>query len=212
MKRHVRFTIMSLVTGLALTLGGCSSGEQAASDAATNDATEARSATGSDLLECTVEQRSLASDVSSADWAGAYTVALLATDGARVDGALTLVPQSEELQTIIGPGGEPAPNTRIPLYGWIDVDLAAMGAVVPGDAGSRDPEAPGVALLESRMGDQAPDILLRIGSEANQRGVIRFDGAFTVLRVTEAGTDGFRGRWNSGVGTQRSEGTFCAFR
>ena len=126
-------------------------------------------------------------------------------------GGLTLRAQAEEFQTIVGPGGEPAPNTRIPLYGWIDVDVGTVGAVVPGDATSEDPEAPGVALLESRMGDRAPDILLRLGSEANRRGQVRFDGAFTVMRVTEADAEGFRGRWNSGVGLDRSEGPFCAW-
>jgi hypothetical protein len=158
-----------------------------------------------------VGEGTIATDAVTAGWAGSYALALLATDGTRVDGTLTLADQSEEFRTVVGPGGEVASNTTIPLFGWIDVDVSAVGAIVPGDSQSQDPEAPGVAVLESRMGDQQPNILLRLGSEANRRGQVSFDGAFTVLRVTEIALDGFRGRWNSGVGVRRSEGLFCAF-
>lgn len=205
-----RLPVVTLALGLAITLTACAGSERSSEgdSAAESDGAEAASPA---MRECVLGQGTVAADDSTADWAGDYSVVLLSTDGNRADGTLTLGDQAEALTTLIGVGGEVAPNTRIPLYGWIDIDVAAVGAVVPGDALSRDPEAPGVAVLESRMGDQAPNILLRLGSEANQRGLVRYDGAFTVLRVTEISVDGFRGRWNSGVGTDRAEGAFCAF-
>jgi hypothetical protein len=70
-----------------------------------------------------------------------------------------------------------------------------------------DPESPGVLVIE-RPGQ----VLLRVGSEANRRGVRRFDGAFTVLRVLQVTDQGFAGAWESGVGLDRSGGHFCANR
>lgn len=195
--------------GLVVSLAACAPGEKSPDGAAGADTETA--AEPSAPLECLVGEGALAADVRVAEWAGIYSVVMLSTGGDRADGTLTLADQAAELTTLIGPGGEVAENTHIPLYGWIDIDMSGVGAIVPGDPLSQDPEAPGVALLESRMGEQAPTILLRLGSEANRRGLVRFDGAFTVLRVTEIGPDGFRGRWNSGVQTDRAEGVFCAF-
>jgi hypothetical protein len=198
--------------GLAILLGACAPGEKTAENAsAAAEVPAAAAQEESAPAECVVGGGTVASDASTADWAGAYTVALLSSDGTRVDGSLTLADQLEEFRELVGPDGEVAANTQIPLFGWVDLDVSAVGAVIPGNAESQDPEAPGVVVLESRMGEQAPNILLRLGSEANQRGLVRFDGAFTVLRVTEIGSDGFRGHWNSGVGVERAEGTFCAF-
>ena len=45
--------------------------------------------------------------------------------------------------------------------------------------------------------------MLRVGSEANRRGVRRFDGAFTVLRVQQVTDEGFAGTWESGVDMDR---------
>jgi hypothetical protein len=192
-------------------LGGCGAAEKGAGNASPEAGDAAAQASEATPAECVVGQGTIAADATTADWVGSYAVALISSDGRRVDGTLTLADQSEEFRAVIGPGGEVAPNTRIPLYGWTDLDAAEVGAIVPGSTTSQDPEAPGIAVLESRMGNQAPNILLRLGTEANQRGLVRFDGAFTVMLVTEIDSDGFRGRWNSGVGVDRAEGSFCAF-
>jgi len=161
--------------------------------------------------ECTLGEGVAPGSFDATDWTGEYALVLLGPDAVRVEGSLTLVEQAPELQSVVGPGGEVAANTRMPLYGWADIDLDPAGAAVPGSLASEDPGAPGVILLESTVGDQAPRLMLRLGAEANRRGQTRFDGAFTVLRITEAAADGFRGRWSSGVGLDRAEGTFCAF-
>ena len=55
-------------------------------------------------------------------------------------------------------------------------------------------------------------ITLRLGSEANQRGVLRFDGAWTALYVRWIGDAGFGGEWTSGVTIPEATGSFCASR
>jgi hypothetical protein len=58
-----------------------------------------------------------------------------------------------------------------------------------------------------------PDrLLLRVGSEANRRGMRRFDGAYTVLQVQQITEEGFAGTWRSGVNMEQSGGHYCAKR
>jgi hypothetical protein len=70
-----------------------------------------------------------------------------------------------------------------------------------------DPASPGVLVIQS-----PGRVMLRIGSEANRRGVRRFDGAYTVLRVQQSTDQGFAGTWQSGLGVDQSSGHFCANR
>jgi len=213
--RPLRFVHLSLV----LLLAACGGGEDAdapATDAPTTAQTGAMdepAEAGAEPIECVVGSGTPAPvDFTPADWTGAYALVMLGPDGLRTAGSLTLQEQAEELRTVVGPGGEVATNTTIPLFGWAEIDVAAVGATIPGSLASEDPTEPGVILLLSRMGDQPPTLMLRLGSEANRRGQARFDGAFTVLRVTEVAEDGLRGRWSSGVGMDRAEGSFCALR
>ena len=60
--------------------------------------------------------------------------------------------------------------------------------------------------------DEGRTILLRLGSEANRTDRQAFDAAFTVLEARVVSDDGFFGAWRSGVGTERSDGYFCAVR
>lgn len=101
-----------------------------------------------------------------------------------------------------------------PLFGTLDADLAAVGATAPGDIGSLDPMQPGVLVIQ-RLTDTPPKpgrLLLRLGSLANRRDVVRFDGGYTALRVRELTADGFAGNWESGSPMPTARGYFCATR
>jgi hypothetical protein len=143
--------------------------------------------------------------------AGEFVVRLVASSGAKrgvtTEGRLQLAPQDSAHRRLERSDGSTNSTYTLPLSGTAGVDFAAVGAVAPGDPGSTDPESPGVLVIE-RPGQ----ILLRVGSEANRRGVRRFDGAFTVLRVQQVTDKGFAGTWQSGVGMDRSGGHFCANR
>ena len=143
--------------------------------------------------------------------AGEFAVRLVASSGAKrgatTEGRVQLTPQDSAYRRLELPDGSSSSTYTLPLAGTAAVAFAAGGAVVPGDPESVDPESPGVLVIE-RPGQ----VLLRMGSEANRRGVRRFDGAFTVLRVQQVTEQGFAGTWESGVDMDRSGGHFCANR
>lgn len=109
------------------------------------------------------------------------------------------------------PGLESLGNASTPLYGTAEVDLEAVGAHRVGDTASDAPDAPGVLVLESNRAG-ARNILLRLGSAANRRDTMRYDGAYTVLEVHEISAGGFSGSWRSGSDSTRVGGYFCAIR
>ena len=143
--------------------------------------------------------------------AGEFAVRLIAGSGAKrggtTEGRLKLTPHDSAHRRLELPDGSTSSTYTFPLSGTAAVDFAAVGAVVPGDPASADEESPGVLVIE-RPGQ----VMLRVGSEANRRGIRRFDGAFTVLRVQQVTEAGFAGTWESGLGTDRSGGHFCANR
>ena len=96
-----------------------------------------------------------------------------------------------------------------PLFGTTDINVEAVGAVRVGDLSSRNPASPGVLVIESETGT-SPSILLRLGSDANRRDLVRFDGGYAVLRVVEITAESFSGTWSSGARGPDSEGFFCA--
>ena len=99
-----------------------------------------------------------------------------------------------------------------PFFGTLDADLISIGATAPGDIGSLDPMQPGVLVIE-RLADTSSKpgrILLRLGSLANRRDVVRFDGGYTVLRVRELDADGIRGELGERVAD--AEGTRTLLR
>ena len=53
-------------------------------------------------------------------------------------------------------------------------------------------------------------ITLRLGSDANRRDLVRYDGAYTVLTVNGIDANGFSGSWRSGLQLSRTSGYFCA--
>jgi hypothetical protein len=149
--------------------------------------------------------------VDASRMAGEFVVRLVASSGAKrgatAEGRLKLAPQDSAHRRLELPDGSTSSTYTLPLSGTAAVDFAAVGAVAPGDPGSPDPESPGVLAIE-RPGQ----VMLRVGSEANRRGMRRFDGAFTVLRVQQVTDQGFAGTWESGVEQDQSGGHFCANR
>ena len=149
--------------------------------------------------------------MTAAELAGRYGVTLVvasaADAGAQTQGTIELRPQLESLRDVLSPAGDPLPNTTAPLYGTAEIDVEPIGAVRMGDFGSLDPERPGVLVLE-----QSGSITLRLGSEANQRGIVSFDAGYFALFVQELSEEGFAGNWASGVENRRVEGYFCAVR
>ena len=149
--------------------------------------------------------------VTATDLAGEYTVRLIATsgtkEGAATGGRLALMDQDSAYRSVERSDGSVDTTFSFPLYGTAEVDFAAVGATVPGDPRSTDPLSPGVLVIERPGG-----VMLRMGSEANRRGVRRFDGGYTVLQVQQVRDDGFAGTWRSGVGLEESGGHFCAVK
>ncbi len=152
-----------------------------------------------------------ASTLDAARMGGEYSVRLVASAGAKrgetTEGRLQLHQQDSAYRSLDLADGSSSPTHTLPLYGIADIDFDAVGAVTPGDPGSADPGSPGVLVIQSPSG-----VMLRIGSEANRRGVRRFDGAFTVLQVQQVTDLGFAGTWRSGLGLDESAGHFCAYR
>ncbi|MGH7580344.1 MAG: hypothetical protein ACREM9_09250 [Gemmatimonadales bacterium] len=152
-----------------------------------------------------------AATVTADGLAGEYHLRLVATSGAKrgttAAGPLTLMPHDSADQRLESAGGSSDTTFTLPLYGTTEVDFASVGAVAPGDPTSSDPGSPGVLVMEG-----SGRVMLRMGSEANRRGMRRFDGGFTALRVQQVTDKGFAGTWQSGVGLELSGGHFCADR
>ena len=158
---------------------------------------------------------SLEAAASLNDWAGEYTLTMVGgADGEEarsVQGTLILHEQADDLRYFSGSGGNAIPGVTAPLFGTADVPVEAVGALRVGDLMSTDPAAPGVLVIESET-PQGPNILLRFGSDANRRDMVRFDGGYTVLELREIGDDGFGGTWTSGIQRLGAAGYFCAVR
>jgi hypothetical protein len=149
--------------------------------------------------------------VDADDLAGEYRLTLVADRGSAAgdsaEGRLWLHTNEAELRGIPSASGGIRRDASAPLHGWTDVAVEAVGAVRPGDVSSRDPAAPGVLVIQ-----EDGRLLLRLGSEANRRDVLRFDGGYTVLRVERATEGGFAGTWSSGLVEFQAGGAFCARR
>ncbi len=129
-----------------------------------------------------------------------------------MSGTLWLEPNDSTARQFARPGGDPIPNVTVPLFGWTDVAVLGVDALELGDLSSREPERPGVLVLEQRSQPTGPpSITVRLGSIANNRGVAPFDGGYTALRVGWLEeSSGFGGSWASGVRNEQAGGHFCA--
>jgi hypothetical protein len=172
---------------------------------------------GGEAAACSQMDPNISAVTNVADLAGEYELTLVATSGPenthQVSGNLQLHPSDSADRVFTRPDGSVEPNVAMPLYGATGVSLAPVGAVTMGDLSSLDPQRPGVAVLEQRESPgAAPGITLRLGAQANQRGMVRFDGGYTALDVTWVAPGGFGGSWRSGVSEQVAAGYFCALK
>ena len=154
--------------------------------------------------QCVAQKGELGAGATLEEAAGSYLLTLVApaADGGQVSvsGTLHLEPNEPALREFAG-------GVSTPLFGWVEIELQAVGAVEVGAVGSRD-------VLERRPDAAvAPQITLRLGSLANlrtERGA--FDGGYLALHVEHLERDSFRGGWVSGVHATRVAGHFCAAR
>jgi len=164
-------------------------------------------------LTCALPEGPLLADASLEGMAGRYQLTMVEeVEGAptrAAEGSLLLLDQVDLLREFAGGAGGPIPGVTSPLYGATDVNLEDVGAVQVGSLSSEDPASPGVLVIESETG-ASPSILLRFGSDANRRTLVRFDGGYTVLAVVEIAAESFSGTWSSGAQGRESEGFFCA--
>jgi hypothetical protein len=151
--------------------------------------------------------------------AGKYKLKLVAVSGAKkgetVEGTLDLQPHDSTLRYRTRLDGSLDSTVVHPLFGTGDINLDAVGAVSVGNTMSRDPRQPGVLVIERHAAPhKAPmaEITVRLGSDANRRDRVRFDGGYSVLRVQQLDEPGFAGSWSSGVTGERAAGYFCATR
>jgi hypothetical protein len=155
--------------------------------------------------------------VTLAGLAGPYRLRLVATDGARAgavaEGPLRLTPLDTAWDASGDRGRGPLVERRSPVAGWLELDLRQVGATTEGAVDRRL----GFVARERRVtpGDSAPftDVRLTLQGAGVPPGVIVQDGFWTTLRVTERGTAGFRGWWESAPrSNQAAAGYFCADR
>jgi hypothetical protein len=172
---------------------------------------QAEQRVGAEQKPCEAPPDSLPPVATLGQAEGHYRLQMAATAGQRkgaaVDGRLRLAPNDTTHLFRSRPGGVRDTTTRYPFYGSAEINLAAVDAVKPGDLASFDPDLPGVLAIETPK-----SVMLRLGTESNRPGVLRFDGGYTVLRVRRVEADGFDGSWSSGASMAVAGGYFCAVR
>ena len=193
--------------GGAVGAGGGQAQATAASTAGTVNGGRAATPT------CVPSEGPLAVDASLEGRAGEYRLMMVEeVDGTATrtaEGSLLLLDQVDSLREFAGGAGGSIPGVSSPLFGSTDVNVEGVGAVRVGSLSSEDPASPGVLVIESETG-QSQSILLRFGSDANRRTLVRFDGGYTVLEVVAITAESFSGTWASGARGPESEGFFCA--
>ena len=167
---------------------------------------------------CRPSTGALPASTTADSLAGEYHLYLAATSGAAAgrstDATLRLRPVGDSAARTVIVLGIRDTTSRSPLVGTSDLDPAAVGAVGTGSLAAEDPDAPGVLVIERHppRADAPVEIMLRLGAEANRRGVVRYDGGYFALNVRSIGPAGFAGTWSSGGGGAGAEGYFCADR
>lgn len=162
-------------------------------------------ATLGDPFSCSPVEPGLVAGATMEGMAGRYALAVV-LPGNRpqaAEGLLTLRDQPPGLRELAG--------SSTPLNGFTDLDLEEVSAQRVGDPASDDPSAPGALVIEAD-GREGRSILIRLGSQANRRDQVAFDGAYTVFRVHRIDGDAFAGSWESGTSDARVSGHFCAMR
>ncbi|MDD9948674.1 MAG: hypothetical protein OXU48_03990 [candidate division Zixibacteria bacterium] len=215
--------ILGLTAGCTAAAQTASAGDPTVEQSSASDATPAASSASSAEYACEPTTGSLEVNATLADHAGRYHLTLVA-DSSRaaadsngtfrraVSGLLTL----RKLARNTDPAGSADSTDRssdpsTPLYGFTDVEPELVGAHRVGDPGSMDPTAPGVLVLEREEYGRRV-ITLRLGSDANRKDLVRYDGTYTALSVSRIDEEGFAGSWRSGggLGFSVTTGYFCA--
>ena len=179
---------------------------------------QARPQADSTVKPCQPSSSSLPRTASASGLAGEYRVHLAATTGPQagqaVDGALRLRPVTDSAARAIVVLGVRDTTSRAPLSGTTDLNPAAVGATRTGSLTADNADAPGVLVIERRPArpDAGTEIMLRLGADANRRGVARYDGGYFALNVGAIEPNGFTGTWSSGSGVASARGYFCAER
>jgi hypothetical protein len=167
---------------------------------------------------CQPSSGSLPRTASAAGLAGAYRLHLTATSGPNAGQAaeaqLRLQPVADSAGREIVVLGVRDTTSHAALSGTTDLNPAVVGAIRTGSLTAADPDAPGVLAIERRprRPEAGTEIMLRLGADANRRGVARYDGGYFALTVRGIEPDGFTGTWSSGSGVSSAEGYFCAGR
>jgi hypothetical protein len=179
-----------------------------------------RSQSGKAVPEaCAPVTDTLPATASAGGLTGKYKLKLVAVSGAKkgeaVEGTLWLQPHDSARHYPPRLGGRVDSTVLHPLFGAVELDLDAVHAISVGRIDSRDPNQPGVLVIErhARPGrTPLAEITMRLGSDANRADQTRFDGGYTALRIRRMGPEGFAGSWGSGVTGERAAGYFCATR
>jgi hypothetical protein len=178
----------------------------------------ARPAASASADTCAAASGQLPATATAEGLAGEYRLHLVTTSGpdsgASVRGRLALHEPPDSLQQPPPLLGIRDSTTRYALAGVAELDRDALGATNTGALTSTDPAAPGVLLIERHPARPAApaEILLRLGADANRRGVVRYDGGYFALTVRRLDREGFAGTWASGALGSSTAGYFCAER
>ncbi len=162
---------------------------------------------------CAPQDGILSHTFNVASLAGDYRLTLVATAGdsvgKSVEGQLRLMPHADSLKQLSVLGGPATVGT--PLYGTAEIALARVNALDLGGLSSSDPMKPGAIMIERHI-DAGLEVIMRLGSQANQRNLVNFDGGYTALTLRWAEGGAFGGSWASGMMGPQAGGHFCAVR
>jgi hypothetical protein len=178
----------------------------------------ARPAASASVDTCAAASGQLPTAATAAGLAGEYRLQLMATagpdSGTSVRGRLELREPPDSLQQPPPMLGIRDTTTHYPLAGLAELDREALGATNTGALASTDPAAPGVLLIERHPARPAApaEILLRLGADANRRGLVRYDGGYFALTIRRLDRARFAGTWASGALGASTAGYFCAER
>ena len=215
--------ILGLTAGCSAAAQTASAGDSTVEQSSASDATPAASSASSEEYVCEPTTGSLDVNATLAERAGRYHL-ILVVDSSRaaadsigtfrraVSGRLILHRLARDGDSSgSADSTDPSRGTSTPLYGFTDIDPRSVGAHRVGDPGSRDLSAPGVLVLEREEYGRRV-ITLRLGSDANRRDLVRYDGTYTALSVSRIDEEGFAGSWRSGggLGFSVTTGYFCA--
>ena len=112
------------------------------------------------------------------------------------------VATSRRFSTLSRSGRVAGTSVLEPLYGSLDLDIAALGAVAPGSLSATDPAEPGIVVRELRKWRTtaaATEVELRAGADISRRGVLMLDGPFLWIQPRRFAPTWFAGEWTSGV-------------